>query len=352
MENGKLKFFLTDFEGNVFIEKVDKLKNIYFSFPSHTNTYLNQSLNKPIYLKKYPIPFERYKKAFNEVIEEIKKGNTYLLNLTFPTKIETNLNLFEIYSLTKAPFKLYFKDKFVCFSPERFVKIKNNKIYTYPMKGTIDANIPNAKEKILNNIKEMAEHTMVVDLLRNDLGIIGKNVKVNKFRFIDKIKAGKKELLQVSSEIEATLPKNWGKTWLKMILQMLPAGSITGTPKKKTVEIIKKVENYKRGYYTGIFGITDEKTFLDSAVIIRYIENEEWKMENGKFNSKLNISSSHSPIHPFPTWNSELGTRSLKLPYTHLPIHSFTYKSGGGVTIDSDVKKEYKELIDKVYIPI
>ena len=318
----ELKFFLIDFDGNIFIEKVEKLKNIYFSFPSFSNQKISNKIDKKIELKKHPISFEKYQKAFNEVIEEIKKGNTYLLNLTFPTKIETNLNLKEIYTISKAPFKLLFKDKFVCFSPERFVKIQNNKIYTYPMKGTIDANIPNAKEKILSNIKEMAEHTMVVDLLRNDLGIIGKNVKVNKFRFIDKIKAGKKELLQVSSEIEATLPKNWNKNWLELILKMLPAGSITGTPKKKTVEIIKRVENYKRGYYTGIFGITDEKTFLDSSVIIRYIENEKWKMENKKNNSKFSILNS-----------------------------TFIYKSGGGITIDSDVKNEYEELINKVYIP-
>ncbi len=306
MKNKNLKFFLIDFDGNIFIDDVKNLKNIFFSFPSFSNTQTYQYTNKQIYLKKYPISFEKYQKAFNEVIEEIKKGNTYLLNLTFPTPIKTNLNLKDIYTISKAPFKLLFKDKFVCFSPERFVKIENNKIYTYPMKGTIDSNIPSAKEKILSNEKEMAEHTMVVDLLRNDLGIIGKNVKVNKFRFIDKIKAGNKELLQVSSEIEATLSKNWGKNWLEMILKMLPAGSITGTPKKKTIEIIKKVENYKRGYYTGIFGITDEKTFLDSSVIIRYIERK---------NSKL------------------------------------IYKSGGGITIDSNVKDEYEELINKVYIP-
>ena len=305
-----IKFFLIDFDGNVFIENVNKLKDIYFSFPNFTHQPSFAYTNSLIYLKKYPISFEKYKIAFDEVIEEIRNGNTYLLNLTFPTKIETNLNLLEIYKISKAPFKLFFKNKFVCFSPERFVKIENNKIYTYPMKGTIDASIPNAKEKILSNEKEMAEHTMVVDLLRNDLGIIGTNVKVNKFRFIDKIKAGEKELLQVSSEIEATLTKTWGKNWLEMILKMLPAGSISGTPKKKTIEIIKKVENYDRGYYTGIFGITDEKTFLDSAVIIRYIENN-------------------------------LNTKT-----------SFTYKSGGGITIDSNVKDEYKELINKVYIPI
>jgi para-aminobenzoate synthetase component 1 len=308
-----MKFFLIDFNGNIFIDDVKNLKDIYFSFPSFA-LLPKKPQKKTLLLKKYPISFEKYQKAFNEVIEEIKKGNTYLLNLTFPTKIETNWDLLEIFYFAKAPFKLYFKDKFVCFSPERFVKIENDKIYTYPMKGTIEAHIPNAKELILNNIKEMAEHTMVVDLLRNDLGIIGKNVKVNKFRFIDKIKAGDKKLLQVSSEIEANLP-NWQKNWLELILKLLPAGSISGTPKKKTVEIIKRVEGYNRGFYTGIFGITDEKTFLDSAVIIRYIENGIWIMDNEK--SK-----------------------------------TFIYKSGGGITIDSNVKKEYEELINKVYIPI
>jgi len=154
----------------------------------------------------------------------------------------------------------------------------------------------------------MAEHTMVVDLLRNDLGIIAREIKVNKFRFIDKIKAGDKKLLQVSSEIEGVMPKNWQKNWIELFKKLLPAGSVTGTPKKSSVEIIKRVEKYNRGFYTGVFGIIDEdKGFLDSAVIIRYIE---------KNNNKL------------------------------------IYKSGGGITIDSNIKKEYEELIDKVYIPI
>ena len=341
MRSENLKFFLIDFDGNIFIEDIKNLKNIFFFFPEYSNNSFTQYINTPITLKKYPISFKRYKKAFDEVIEEIKKGNTYLLNLTFPTKIKTNLSLLEIYHISKAPFKLYFKDKFVCFSPERFIKIENNKIYTYPMKGTIEANIPNAKKKILSNIKEMAEHTMVVDLLRNDLGIIGQKVKVNKFRFIDKIKAGEKELLQVSSEIEATLPKKWGENWLEMILKLLPAGSISGTPKKKTVEIIKRVEGYNRGYYTGIFGITDEKTFLDSAVIIRYIENGKLLQKNQQIFNKREFLT-----------NNQYANTQITKSHTHLPIYTYIYKSGGGITIDSDVYEEYKEMINKVYIPI
>jgi len=307
-----LKFFLIDFEGNTFVKDVKELKDVYFSLPSYTNKTFAPEKKCKI-LSKTPVSFEKYKKAFDYVQDEIKNGNTYLLNLTFPTLITTECTLLEMYKASHAKFKLYFKNRFVTFSPERFVKIKDGKIYTHPMKGTIDASVPNAENLILSNEKEMAEHTMVVDLLRNDLGIVGREVRVEKFRYIEKIKAGKSELLQVSSKISAKLPNNWNERWLDIIKQLLPAGSVTGTPKKKTVEIIKKAEGYERGFYTGIFGITDEKTFLDSAVIIRYIENR--------------------------AFNSSKKT------------HSYIYKSGGGITVDSKAKEEYKELVRKVYIP-
>ena len=300
-----MKIFLIDFEKNHFIIDDISSKDFLFSFENMKN-YTPKKIDKTTYLKKYPIPFNKYKIAFDRVIEEIKNGNTYLLNLTFPTKIDTNLSLEEIFYKANAKFKLKYKNKFVCFSPERFVKIENNKIYTYPMKGTIDANIPNAKNIILQNQKELAEHTMVVDLLRNDLGMIAKNIRVTKFRYIDKIKAGEKELFQVSSEIVGDMPNDWQKDWKKLILKLLPAGSITGTPKKKTIEIIKENEKYERGFYTGIFGIFDGNNF-DSAVNIRFIEERN----------------------------------NLKI-----------YRSGGGITSQSNPKSEYNELIDKIYVPI
>jgi para-aminobenzoate synthetase component 1 len=260
-------------------------------------------------LEKFPINFEQYKIKFDLLQEEIKNGNTYLCNLTAKTKIKTSLSLDEIYELVQSKFKLRFQnenDNFVCFSPERFIEIKENKIFTYPMKGTIDASIPNAKEIILKDIKEMAEHTMVVDLLRNDLGIIASNVKVDKFRYIEKINAGDKKLLQVSSQISANLENNWNERIGDILTSLLPAGSITGTPKKKTVEILEKLEDYNRDFYTGIFGVFDGKN-LDSSVMIRFIEED---IEKNKF-----------------------------------------YKSGGGITCDSNALNEYQELIDKVYLP-
>jgi para-aminobenzoate synthetase component 1 len=172
------------------------------------------------------------------------------------------------------------------------------------MKGTIDASIHLAKKTILDNEKEMAEHVMIVDLMRNDLGIVGSNIKVENFRYVEKIKAGNKELLQVSSKITATLPSNWQENIGNILNNLTPAGSVTGTPKRSTVNIINNIENYNRGFYTGIFGIYDGKC-LNSAVMIRFIEQEP----NG-----------------------------------------LVYKSGGGITLDSSVTSEYKELIDKIYL--
>ncbi len=302
-----MKYFVIDFEKNNFIVDNFDSKDVLIEFDGIKNYNICEKTNN-IKIEKFPISYDRYQNAFFDVMEEIKNGNTYLLNLTFPTKIKTNLSLREIFFHSCAKFKIKYKNSFVSFSPERFVRIENNKIYTYPMKGTIDASVEDAKEKLLNNQKELAEHTMVVDLLRNDISMIAQNVKVTKFRYTDIIEAGDKKLIQTSSEIVGDLPDDWVLEWKKILLDLLPAGSITGAPKKTTTEIIKKVENYDRGFYTGIFGIFDEKAkYLDSAVIIRYIENKN---------------------------NCEM-----------------VYKSGGGITAQSEPLQEYREMIDKVYIP-
>lgn len=256
-------------------------------------------------LVKMPLDFKSYEEKFHTVIENIKAGNTYLLNLTQSTPIQTSLTLKEIFSLANAHYKLRFKDEFVCFSPEKFIQISSNTIHTYPMKGTIDASLPNAKEKILSDTKEMAEHVMVVDLLRNDLSMVAKDVKVEKFRYITQIEAGEKKLLQVSSHISGLLTENWHEKIGDILQALLPAGSISGAPKKSTLDIIEKVEGYERGFYSGVFGVYDGVT-LDSGVMIRFIE----KIQDG-----------------------------------------YLYKSGGGITLDSNNQAEYDELLDKVYLP-
>ncbi len=295
--------FLSDFKGeNVEVYPLDELHKADIEFQiDHNFDYKKH----PQTLEKFPISFENYKAKFNQVIENIKAGNTYILNLTQPTPIKSSLSLNEIYTLSNAHYKLRYKDKFVCFSPEKFVQITGNKIATFPMKGTIDSAVKDAEDKILADPKEMAEHIMVVDLLRNDLSIVAKNVKVEKFRYIDKISAGEKKLLQVSSHISGELKTNWQEHIGDILKALLPAGSISGTPKKSTVALIEKIEAYERGFFTGVFGVFDGENF-DSGVLIRFIE----KTEDG-----------------------------------------YVYKSGGGITLDSDAFAEYQEMLDKIYLP-
>ncbi|WNL37267.1 aminodeoxychorismate synthase component I [Aliarcobacter cryaerophilus] len=288
----------------IYIEKLQNLsQNIKFEIDSK-----NKKNIKDYSLKKYPISFDEYKKKFDLIQDEIKNGNSYLLNLTAQTKIDTNLTLDNIYEASSSLLKLRVKFDdldFVCFSPEKFIDIKDNKIYTYPMKGTIDTNLTDAKNILLNNKKELAEHTMVVDLLRNDLGKVANNIKVEEFRKFSKISTKDRELFQTSSIISADLQNNWQEKIGDILSNILPAGSITGTPKKSTIEILKNIENYDRGFYSGIFGIFDGIN-LQSFVLIRFIENI----------------------------NNEL-----------------FYKSGGGITSDSIAKEEYEELLNKVYLP-
>ena len=303
-ENEPFLFLLSYDLQNFHIKKLENLdETIKYELNSFGNIF-----KKEYFLNKFPISFKEYKNKFEKIIEEIKSGNSYLLNLTTKTKIETNLSLDEIYDYSNSLLKLRVKIDdfdFVCFSPEKFVEIIENKIYTYPMKGTIDTKIENAKEILLNSSKEKAEHTMVVDLLRNDLGKVASNIKVENFRFFEKIELKNRGLYQTSSKISGIIKENWKECLGDIILELLPAGSITGTPKKSTVDILKNVENYDRGFYTGIFGIFDGKS-LQSFVLIRFIE----KIEDELF-----------------------------------------YKSGGGITLDSDLKLEYEELINKVYLP-
>lgn len=306
-KKGEPFVFLIDFEGNTpLIFQPDNTDFILWQTPKNSNFTKKKIDIKLTDWKIEPVSFEDYKKSFQLIQNHIHNGDTYLLNFTQSTKIKTNLNLEDIFHLSSAPYKIFLKNNFVCFSPEIFVTIENGKISSFPMKGTIDASIENAEELILNDSKEVAEHNTIVDLIRNDLSLVAENVEVEKFRYLERIKTKQRDLWQVSSKITGDLPKNYSENIGELIYTMLPAGSISGAPKKKTVEIIRNAEKYIRGFYTGIFCYFDGKN-LDSCVLIRYIENQ----------------------------NGEV-----------------VYKSGGGITFKSNVESEYEEMLKKVYVPI
>ena len=253
-----------------------------------------------------PESFYSYQRSFGIVQRNILAGNSFLTNLTCRTPVETNLTLKDIYFRSKAIYKLWIQGRFTVFSPEIFVRIHQGKISSYPMKGTIDASIPSAVQLLMDDPKEAAEHATIVDLIRNDLSMVAGQVSVSRYRYMDTLQTNRGAILQTSSEIQGVLPENYQEHLGDLIFKLLPAGSITGAPKKKTMQIIREAETYDRGFYTGVMGYSDG-IHLDSAVMIRFVEQEGEKMY---------------------------------------------FKSGGGITFRSDVESEYHEMKQKVYVPI
>lgn len=302
-------FFVIDFlVDNVEIYRENEIEKsgLLIDFQNFKSSKNKDNLDKKIAWKSSPESLESFKSGFDKVQKNIRLGNSYLVNYTRKTKIETNLTLEEIFYHSNAKYKVFYKDFFVFFSPETFVKIIDGKILTYPMKGTIDAALENAAEILKNDKKEKAEHYTVVDLLRNDLSMVADNVKVDKFQHIDFIKTQQKNLYAMSSEISGNLKPEFDGKVGSIMKKLLPAGSILGAPKPKTLEITLEAEGYDRGYYTGVCGWFDGEN-LDSCVMIRFIEKEGDQLY---------------------------------------------FKSGGGITHMSKLEDEYQEMKNKIYVPI
>jgi len=291
------------------VASVDPSEVVYnlngFTNQSSLNDVLSCS-EDPVRWNSYPESFDSYRRSFDIVQRNIFAGNSFLTNLTCRTPIETNLSLKDIFFRSKAMYKLWVRDQFTVFSPEIFVRIQQGKISSYPMKGTLDASLPSAVRQLMDDPKEAAEHATIVDLIRNDLSIVADRVSVSRYRYIDKLQTNRGTILQTSSEIQGALPDNYRESLGNILFKLLPAGSITGAPKKKTMQIISEAETYERGFYTGVMGYFDGSS-LDSAVMIRFVEQEGDRMY---------------------------------------------FKSGGGITCRSEVESEYHEMKQKVYVPI
>lgn len=307
--------FIIDFEKQKpILKQLSDLKSneseIKYEFPHYSNCSNEDKYivaKSDLILEKKPYSFDSYLAKFDQAQALFVKKNVDVINLTTPTPVHLHTSFENIFRAAHAKYKVMLKDKFVCCTPEIFVRIdEKGVISTYPMKGTIDANILNAEELILNSPKEIREHTATAHLLKRELSEVANNVSIPRFRYIDRLHTNDKNLLQVSSEVSGMLKDEYRTAYGKLFDKLTPAGSIVGTPKKEALEIITEVEGYTRSYYTGVCGIFDGKT-LDSCVLIRLIEKED---------------------------------------------DQFFYKSGGGVTSDSIAKSEYEEIKDKIYVPL
>lgn len=290
----------------LFVENPEQSNLIFFEIKGEGNSEKCSSVKiSHQHFRSHPIPFDTYSEKFKTIQSGLNRGDSFLANLTIETRVESNLTLENIFNQSDARYKILLPNRFVCFSPETFITIRDGVIKTHPMKGTINASINGAEELIMNNHKEQCEHATIVDLLRNDISLVAKEVKVERYRYFDYLSTSNGEIIQVSSEISGKLPDNYLDFLGDIVLKLLPAGSICGAPKESTRNIIKSAEGSKRGFYTGIVGYFDGRNF-DSAVLIRYIEQQ----------------------------GDEL-----------------IFRSGGGITTNSDVEDEYNEAISKIYLP-
>lgn len=265
--------------------------------------------NKKIRFKSN-FTFAQYKKAVDKCKEYVRNGDSFQIKISQRFECEIRQDSFEIYKKLKkinpSPYAAYlhFEDcTLVSCSPEHLVKVENGNIETRPIGGTYPRG-RNSKEdkRILKNFlrdkKEKAEHMMLIDLERNDLGRVCEcgSVKVNEKMTIEKYS----HLMHIVTNIKGRLQKD--KTTFDVLKAMFPGGTITGCPKIRTMEIIDEIEPVARGPYTGSIGFINFSNEMDLSIIIR----------------TLIIKGSKGYV-----------------------------QVGGGIVADSNPKREYQETIDK-----
>ena len=235
-KEGKDFIFIINYKADgAYVEEYADINphELLFAFPSLSNIPEGESYsNEAVEWHTEPLTRDDYEQRINLVKQREREGDSYLANLTCKIPVRTNLSLHDIFMRSKALYRCWMKEKFVCFSPEIFVRInREGLISSFPMKGTIDATRPEAEKELMKNKKEAAEHATIVDLIRNDLSIIAEQVQVKRYRYVDHLTTNKGEILQTSSEITGQLPTDYRENIGTLLFHLLPAGSITGAPK-------------------------------------------------------------------------------------------------------------------------
>ena len=221
------------------------------------------------------------KETFCEMVEKakryIKEGDIFQVVLSNRFEADYEGDLLNVYrtlrTINPSPYMFYFGSndlEIAGASPETLVKLDKNKLYTFPLAGTRkrgktkDEDIKLEKD-LLSDEKELAEHNMLVDLGRNDIGRISKfgSVKVEEYMTIERFS----HVMHIGSTVTGEIREDKGQ--LDAIGSILPAGTLSGAPKIRACEIINELENNKRGIYGGAIGYLDFTGNLDTCIAIR-----------------------------------------------------------------------------------
>jgi len=257
-----------------------------------------------------------YVAAFEEVQRQLHLGNTYEVNLTYRERIHSRLDPVTAYlrlrALNPAPYSGYLQHHGVHLlssSPERFATVDRHRVLeAKPIKGTTPRGLTAAedeeqRQRLATEPKYRAENLMIVDLLRNDLSTVCRpgTVEVPRLMEVESYET----VHQLVSTIRGALRD--GVSTLGALRALFPAGSMTGAPKRRTMEVIDAVEATPRGVYAGAFGWLSADGRADLSVVIRTLVGT--RTGTG--------------------WRYELGT-------------------GGGITVRSTVEEEYAETRWKI----
>ena len=226
----------------------------------------------------------RYLFSKDEYCDMVEKAKDYItegdiFQVVLSNRIEADIegSLFDVYRVLRttnpSPYMYYISsdDKEIAgASPEPLVKLVDNQVYTFPLAGTrprgkTDEEDRLLEEDLLADEKELAEHNMLVDLGRNDIGKISEigSVKVN--RYMDIVRFS--HVMHIGSTVEGILRENYD--YLSTIDSILPAGTLSGAPKIRACEIINELEDNKRGIYGGAIGYIDLTGNLDTCIAFR-----------------------------------------------------------------------------------
>ena len=236
---------------------------------------------------KLRIHKDEYYSKVHTILDHIKRGDLYEANFCQEFYAENaSINPVEVYKhlndISEPPFASFLKmdhQYALCASPERYLKKEGLKIISQPIKGTAKRLISAIDDDkiatdLSRDIKERAENVMIVDLVRNDLSKTAKiaTVKVEELCKVYSFKQVHQMISTVVSEIDTTTHP------IETLRSTFPMGSMTGAPKVSAMKIIEKLEETKRGLYSGTIGYFTPENDFDFNVVIRSIlYNEEKK---------------------------------------------------------------------------
>ena len=222
-------------------------------------------------------PEAEYCKMVEKAKHYIREGDIFQVVLSNPMRAKAAGSLFDTYRVLRAtnpsPYMFYFSSEDVEIagaSPETLVKLEHDKLYTFPLAGTrkrgeTEAEDQRLEQELLADEKERAEHNMLVDLGRNDIGKISRiaSVEVVKYMEIERFS----HVMHIGSTVTGTIRED--KDAVDAVDAILPAGTLSGAPKLRACEIINELEDNKRGIYGGAIGYLDFTGNLDTCIAIR-----------------------------------------------------------------------------------